>query len=259
MIFYLGTAWNWFERTGVPLCVSALTLMNRRSLPQARGLWLLDSGAFSQINLHGKFILSPKQYARLAQQCAEQTGNLIGAVIQDWMCEPFILIKTDKTIWEHQRLAVESYCELRYYAPDINWIPVLQGYYTEDYLAHLALYNEYGDDLREVSLVGVGSICRRQSTSEAERILVTLGELGLRLHGFGLKELALRRIGAYLESADSMAWSFRARKERIKLPGCTHRVCTNCLPYALQWRERILTGIGQKRQSVATAQQRFAW
>jgi hypothetical protein len=245
--FYLGTAWpNYFEQTDVPLCVSALTLKARKRMPKARGPWILDSGAFTQISGMGRFEMEAKEYARLAQRCMDEIGHLDGAAIQDWMCEPFVLAKTGKTIAEHQKLTCESFSELRYHAPDVSWVPVLQGYFYEDYLAHLELYAEYDDDLSLWPVVGVGSICRRQSTGMVEGLLIELSRRGLRLHGFGLKELALRRIGYYLHSSDSMAWSFRARRENFKLPTCTHTRCTNCLPNALRWREKVVAGINQK-------------
>lgn len=36
-----------------------------------------------------------------------------------------------------------------------------------------------------------------------------------------------------------MAWSFDARRT-VPLVGCSHKACSNCLRYALRWRERIL-------------------
>jgi hypothetical protein len=39
----------------------------------------------------------------------------------------------------------------------------------------------------------------------------------------------------FLESADSMAWSFTARRENIRLPGCNHKNCFKCHTYAMQW------------------------
>jgi hypothetical protein len=51
----------------------------------------------------------------------------------------------------------------------------------------------------------------------------------------------LRQIASHLASADSMAWSFEARRKRIVVPGCTgHINCANCLIWALQWRARVL-------------------
>lgn len=71
----------------------------------------------------------------------------------------------------------------------------------------------------------------------------------LRLHGFGVKLGGLERIAGRLASADSMAWSYAARK-RPPLPGCTaHRNCANCPKWALLWREEVLRRIacGERR------------
>jgi hypothetical protein len=88
-------------------------------------------------------------------------------------------------------------------------------------------------------LVGLGSVCRRQATSEIDRIITTLAGQGLRLHGFGVKTAGLGRYGWALESADSLAWSYAARREP-PLPGHRHKNCANCLAYALAWRERVV-------------------
>jgi hypothetical protein len=84
-------------------------------------------------------------------------------------------------------------------------------------------------------------VCRRQSTGQIAVIVTTLAALGLRLHGFGIKTSGLHLYGHQLASADSMAWSYAARRAPA-LPGCTgHRNCANCLTYAAAWRTRILT------------------
>ena len=64
-------------------------------------------------------------------------------------------------------------------------------------------------DLRHERIVGLGSVCRRQSTDEIGVITERLAGLGLQLHGFGVKTEGVRRYSRYLASADSMAWSFR--------------------------------------------------
>lgn len=40
-------------------------------------------------------------------------------------------------------------------------------------------------------------------------------------------------------SADSMAWSFAARRQPFS-GSCGRRSCSNCLHYALEWRRRLL-------------------
>jgi hypothetical protein len=127
--------------------------------------------------------------------------------------------------------------------------PVLQGWQLPDYLRCVDLYQRAGVDLAAVPIVGVGSVCRRQGTKEAARIITALTERvpGIRLHGFGIKTTGLADYGHLLASADSMAWSYHARR-RAPLPGhTTHKNCANCLPYALAWRTRALTGLTTAR------------
>ncbi|WP_018559589.1 MULTISPECIES: hypothetical protein [unclassified Streptomyces] len=69
--------------------------------------------------------------------------------------------------------------------------------------------------------------------------MTTLAGYGLRLHGFGFKTLGLEKVGHLLASADSLAWSTHAR-HRPPMAGHTHKNCANCLPYALNWRTRVL-------------------
>ena len=92
-----------------------------------------------------------------------------------------------------------------------------------------------------VALADVRSVLRRrQSTAEIAVIVTALASVGLRLHGFGIKTSGLGQYGHLLVSADSMAWSYAARRAPA-LPGCHgHRNCANCLTYATTWRTRIL-------------------
>jgi hypothetical protein len=154
----------------------------------------------------------------------------------DWMCEPSMLAKTGLSVREHQERTVANYLEIRARGP---FIPVLQGWTIDDYHACVGLYESVGVDLKALPLVGVGSVCRRQRTGEIADLMESLHAYGLRLHGFGVKT-GLDSYGQFLTSADSMAWSFRARRS-APLPGCRHKNCANCSIYALAWRERLLT------------------
>lgn len=164
---------------------------------------------------------------------------------------------TGLSIHEHQRRTCDSWFKLRELAPDLPWVPVLQGWHITDYWRHVDMYKERGTDLRRVPLVGLGSICRRQGTAEATRLICALSRYGLKLHGFGLKTLAWRRGAAnFLASADSMAWSMEARRLPSALPGCTrHKKCNNCPTYALRWRERLLA----PQPAPAQQQTEFSW
>lgn len=250
MKFFLGTHRpGWLTKTSVPLFVSRRT-MPKRDLPRALGSWALDSGGFSELSLHGKWETSPWQYAAEVRRYHAEIGGMEWAAIQDWMCEPFVLAKTGLDVATHQRLTIESYLRLKSLAPEIPWAPVLQGWTFGQYERHAEAYARAGVDLRSLPAVGVGSICRRQNTLSAVLMLQDLRRSGfVNLHGFGLKSQGLaslvdlaRSTGApvAVASADSLAWSYQARRER-PLPECRgHINCANCLPFALDWRDRLL-------------------
>ena len=240
MRFYLGTHRpDWLGKTAVPLFVSRRRLTGRKSYPRSRGRWALDSGGFSELNANNAWSITARQYASEVREWSEAIGGLDWAACMDWMCEPFVLAKTGLSIDEHQRRTIASYLELRDIAPDLPWVPVLQGWAASDYERHAEQYDRAGIALASLPTVGIGSVCRRQHTAEAERIIRRLSMAGIRLHGFGFKLQGLRAVSSLLASADSLAWSFEARRLGRATCGGAHRNCANCLTYALRWYERV--------------------
>lgn len=64
----------------------------------------------------------------------------------------------------------------------------------------------------------------------------------LRLHGFGFKQRGIAALGAELESADSLSWSYQARRAPpMSGHASLHKNCANCFEYAMAWRERLLS------------------
>jgi hypothetical protein len=239
--FFLGTHHpDWLARAGVPLFVSRRSLSARKTLPRAAVRWALDSGGFTELSMHGGWRLTPYQYVDEVRRYRDEIGELAWAAPQDWMCEPQMLARTRMSVEQHQALTISNYRLLRVIAPELPIIPVLQGWSPWDYLRHLEMYDAAGFDLRVLPLVGVGTVCRRQNTTAAGLIFSLLHSEGLRLHGFGLKATGLRASAGKLASADSLAWSLNARKNR-PLPECEHKSCANCMAYALDWRERLLS------------------
>lgn len=246
--FWLGAHHpRWLATTGVPLMVSRRSLAGRRSLPRAAEQWVLDSGGFTELSLNGGWTVPAHVYAREVARFRSEIGRLVWAAPQDWMCEDHILAKTGLTVAEHQARTVGNYLDLMSIDDTLNVIPVVQGQTIADYEHCLTLYNRAGIDLATRPLVGVGSICRRQSTAEASAILGTLAATGLRLHGFGLKLDGLRTSADHLASADSLAWSFDARRS-APLPGHDHKSCANCVHWAMRWRQRVLDVLHGPRQ-----------
>lgn len=213
-------------------------------MQRARGPWALDSSGFTQLSKHGEWTIPIKTYVEETRRYLECIGNMRWASSQDWMCEPQILQKTGLTVEEHQRRTLENYRELMQLAPDVPWAPVLQGWSVGDYWRHAEAYQDAGIDLAKAPVVGVGTMCRRQSTTRANALLATLHADGIRCHAFGYKLRGLALAHEHLTSADSLAWSYAARR-RPPLPGCQHTHCNNCRKFALLWRRKVLRLLGQ--------------
>lgn len=240
--FYLGTDNpTWLRQTTTPLCVTVNRILRYETWPRAKGPWVCDPNAFTNVSKHGRHLIAPETLAGIALKFMRWPGRLEWVAIQDYMCEPDVLAVTGLDIITHQRLTVASYIDLMRLAPAAPWLPVLQGFKLDEYLRCVDLYYKARIYLHELPVVGVGSICRRQATREAEAIIRRLKDEGLRLHGFGMKIKGLENVGEALYSADSMAWSFHTRMAQIKLEGCNHKSpkCSHCLRYALGWHERV--------------------
>lgn len=261
LVFYLGThqpAWLWSDT--LPADV-ALFVSHRRldggprgsrtsRYPAARRSWALDSGGFSELSLYGEWRTTPEAYVTAVRRYDTELGRLEWAAPQDWMCEPVMLARTGLTVADHQARTVANFArlqELWYAETDIEspFMPVLQGWALNDYLACWDQYDAAGINLADYPIVGVGSVCRRQDSDEIGQIMAALRRIddGIPLHGFGVKGEGIRRYGHHMATADSMAWSYGARRDNKPLPGCVgHINCANCPRYALEWRERVLSG-----------------
>jgi GNAT superfamily N-acetyltransferase len=322
MRFFLGThVISFFEKTSVPLFVSRSQLEGYVNPPRAAGPWALDSGGFTQIYQFGHWTISPEDYVDQVRFWRRQVGNLDWSAQMDFMCEPHILLRAmvyegllpgiredgpntmrviqnrygrlgekfkDRSllmerVCVHQERTIANLIRLRELAPDVHFMPVLQGWTAQDYIAHADAWMRAGVDLTKEPIVGLGSVCRREKLDVAQAVISTLtgGDWRLRLHGFGLKNDAFEDpiVARGLASADSLAWSYMARygtdmiddpdrpakKLKAKLCGHEHPKndadytkagCTNCLYWALQWRRKALskweeTVLGEKRTGKA--------
>jgi hypothetical protein len=248
--FYLGTHMpHWLATLDVPLFVSHRRLAGRRTLPRARTGWALDSGGFTELSMFGEWRTEAGDYVAAVRRYGEEIGNLEWAAPMDWMVEPAMLAKTGLDVGEHQRRTVENFLHLRELAPDLPFVPVLQGWTLTDYLRCVDRYATAGIDLTTYPTVGLGSVCRRQACAEITTLVGVLAGLGLNLHGFGVKTTGARLYAPDLRSADSMSWSYRGRR----LPGCspTHATEANCARFALAWRSRLAEHAGTGARQLA--------
>ncbi len=242
-LFYLGThEVSFLEKTDVPLFLSHLRLKGRKTFPRARGIFAVDSGGYMQLSKQGCWTFTAEEYVAKVKRYRDEIGGLQWAATMDWMCEADVLKKTGLSVPEHQARTVASYLELKELAPEIPWAPVLQGWTMGDYYDCWELYEKAGVNLRAQPIVPVGTMCRRQATIQASLTLSSLADDGLRIHALGYKTEGLRFVAKQVTSADSLAWSLNASKN-WPIPGHTHKHCNNCLEWALDWRERLLSSL----------------
>jgi len=265
--FFLGTnAVHWLSdprSAEAPLFVSRRRLSSYKTLPPAAGSFALDSGGFTELQMHGKWTITAEQYAEEVGRFVRfYEEKLLWVAPQDWMCEPIVITGgnagrgvvfrgTRSYVVEHQRRTVKNFVALRALLGDLV-IPVLQGWSLVDYRRCQELYAKAGVRLADEPTVGLGSVCRRQSTVEATEIVTALAADGLRLHGFGFKKGGVKNCHKMLASADSMAWSATARQTPVLLPDhdkpgpgrCGgHKNCTSCAEWAFMWREQLMREI----------------
>lgn len=252
---------SWLGKLDMPpLFIQHHRLADRRTLPRAAGQYGVDSGGFSQLQMYGEWRTTPQEYVAAVRRYDQEIGHLDWAASQDWMVEKEIIqggwhhgqyyAGTHLSVAEHQVRTVENLVLLQELWGDADtspFMPTLQGATRDDYLHCMDLYHESGVDLTLFPLVGLGSVCRRQATSEIGDIIAAIraADPAIPLHGFGVKTLGLARYGHELESCDSAAWSKVARWAPGRLcQSGTHLKCANCLDWALEWHGRVVGKVG---------------
>lgn len=258
--FYLGL--HKPAKIGDPRLAGRAVFLCRNSIggrkvlrPIAPGAsYAVDLGGFTELQQRGRWVATVDECVDLLDQLWEQVGPYDFAAHRDMMCEPAVIAGgtwkgvtfagTGLSVREHQRWTVEDFLVMRARARRIA--PALQGWTLAEYVECARMYAAAGVDLTREPVVLLGSMCRREATADAERIIRTLYDMGLvNLHGLGFKVAGLRNCWRWLKTADSMAWSFNARYARTP---CPHRAewrwpdrqpisCGNCLAYALEWSQ----------------------
>ncbi len=199
--FRLGTHcvhWLWTVPQ-TPLFVSDRRLRRYRALRPALAPVAIDSGGFSELQIHGSWRHgpSPAEYVSRARRYVEQIGTVDWIAQQDWLCEPAVRLGgrigrlhfagTGLTVREHQRRTVANFLRLRELGPDLPMVPVLQGWHPHEYVNCARLFRLAGVDLAAEPIVGVGSVCRRQHTHQIQDVVTAIRTEApsISLHLFG--------------------------------------------------------------------------
>jgi hypothetical protein len=125
MRFYVGLHQPSDARHFERAFISVNRVRDRLSPVQSKE-WILDSGAFRELEQFGEYRHSPREYAAMVNRIAALNPGLIAAVSQDYMCEAHMLARTGLDIAQHQRKTIERYDLIRPHA-NIYLMPVLRA------------------------------------------------------------------------------------------------------------------------------------
>lgn len=199
----------------LPIMVSARWLMKVRPnsiafqyLAEYKSVFL-DSGAFGCAFYDGGFTYSIEEYADLVWRVKPELWATM-----DYPCEPNIM--PNMSVWERIESTISNTLALKKRCPYMGFVPIIQGWEVEDYLA-------CAEKLAEAGLIkpimGIGSICRRGKQEPIVKIVRTLYSklLGVKFHAFGVKVNTLKynngEVLNYLDSIDTAAWQFNEKDE----------------------------------------------
>jgi len=246
-------AFNAFNRN-YPVMVSASAFWNAAKrefrVPVATDLQdcdiALDSGGYSailgwqskgpQLGMAAVFPWTCAQYVQLAMEvqpawwsqpdlcCEQSVAKDQDAVDYRVRATATLLEATLRQVFQFQCDLADSGLSDRAIANILKPpVPVLQGRTWQDYVQSLDLmqqvWSRWEPWLAQPTLIGVGSVCRRELHDPNSGLYAILDRLepylppGMRLHLFGVKGAALERVRMlpYVASADSMAYDFSAR------------------------------------------------
>ena len=175
---------------------------------------VIDSGGFTAAKRWGSYPWTHQQYVDWIRATSRDV-ILDFCAVMDYACEPNVdrsILATNK---DRIKATIKNEMELKRIAPDLPWLPVLQG----DNLLERA----YDLDRRcklgalPAGYAGLGSVCGRGAGGAKSVVKFYADQLpGVRYHGFGMHIQALDDDAVYnaIRSWDSYSWNWgRGQKD----------------------------------------------
>lgn len=178
----------------------------------------IDGGGFTAAKRWGRYPWTPAQYADWIQEESDSV-TLDFCAILDYACERGVDRSTYRTNRDRIKATIRNEIACREAAPDLPWLPVLQGNTLEERDLDLRMRRRIG--MLPADYAGIGSVCGR-TPSEAGSVVKFYADRlpGLRFHGFGLHIQALDDDAVFgaLRSWDSYSWNWGRGLKDIDRP-----------------------------------------
>lgn len=216
----------------------------------------IDSGGFTAAKRWGKYPWSVGQYADFIGEVSRDVV-LDFAAIMDYACEPSVNREVYRSNKERIKATIRNETECMRVAPDLPWLPVLQGDNQTERAFDIAIRRRIG--MLPAGYAGIGSVCGRGRAGAVETILFYRDQLpGIKFHCFGMHIQALDNDFCFdaVKSWDSYGWNWGKGqkdkdrpKEYLRIPGETHSQLCKRLG-SLYWQNTIAPRLDRARQGV---------
>lgn len=214
----------------------------------------VDSGGFTAARRWGKYPWSVAQYTDFIREVCRDTP-LDFCAIMDYACEPGVDRSILDTNLARIRATIANEIACRETAPELPWLPVLQGDSLEERTFDLSQRRAAG--LLPTDYAGIGSVCGR-GVSGARRVVKFYADRlpGVRFHGFGMHVQALDdpAVAAVMRSWDSYSWNWgKGRKGVDRPPEYLRRPSESFTEHTrrlakLYWRNTVRPRLSRPRQ-----------
>lgn len=216
----------------------------------------IDSGGFTAAQKWGKYPWTPQQYTDFIRETARDV-TLDFCAVMDYACEREVNRITYHTNRQRIKATIRNETALKALAPDLPWLPVLQGNTIEERSIDINLRAKIG--LLPTTFAGIGSICGRTPSQAQQAIRFYTQHLpGVKFHPFGIHIQALDADDVYwlIKSWDTYSWNWpRGAKNLDRPPEYRHQEGETWSSYTyrlakLYWQNTILPRIEQPRQHI---------
>lgn len=168
----------------------------------------VDSGGFTAARRWGRYPWTSEQYADFVRASSRDVPLAFCAIL-DYACEPNVNRSILETNQQRIDATIANEVDCRKTAPELPWLPVLQGDNLAERAYDLARRRELG--LLPENYAGIGSVCGRGAVAARRVIRFYADQLfGVCYHAFGMHIGALddKIVPGALKSWDSYSWTW---------------------------------------------------